>query len=214
MARTFPTLGLSPCDFYDGVLARPLGYFEAATSTADMKMVHLIFTSSAVTGTARAEYSFLTLSGVSAGGGESIRGRTAVTAAVGGGVHGGHFGLEIGTGGSITGLGVGCRATFMIPNSAMTGGTVCGGMSELFAEGTSSDISGTTAHSIHRFELSGNSTGRATAQNVFEFANLTTGTGATVMLNTAADADASTDGLRVIINGTPYWILLSSVAPS
>jgi len=209
MARTVPSK-VSPCDFYGSDIIRPLGYFEATTATADIKMIHAIFTSSAVTGTARAIYSFLTLSGVTAGGGESIRGRTAVTAALGGGVHGGHFGLEIGTGGSITGLGVGCRATFMIPNSAMAGGTVCGGMSELFAEGLSSDISGTTVHSIHRFALSGNSTGRATATNVFEFVDLTTGTAATDMIKTDQHAATATDGLRVIINGAVYWILLSS----
>jgi len=212
MARTLPSL-MSPCDFYISGMKRPLGYFEATTVTADMKMVHFTFTSTATSGCARALYSFLTLDGAG-GEGESVRGRTAVTAAVAGGVHGGHFGLEIGTGGSIAGLGVGLRATFMVPNSAMTGGSVYGGMSELFAEGSSSDISGTTAHAIHCFGLAGESTGRAKAQNVFAFTNLTTGTGATDMLNTAADADASTDGLRVIINGTPYWILLSSVAPS
>ena len=170
MARTFPTY-MSPCDFYGEALVRPLGYFEGTTATADIKMVHQIFTSTATSGTARGQYTFLTLNGASAGGGESIRGRTLVSAVVGGGVHGGHFGVEFGAAGRASGLGVGCRATLMIPNSVLGAGTLCGGMSELYAEGTSSDISGTT-HSIHRFALSGDSTGRETATTVFEFVDL------------------------------------------
>ena len=207
MARTFPTLGVSPCDFYNDVLARPLGYFEASTSTADMKMVHFIFDSAATSGDARALYSFLTLSGAG-GAGESVRGRTAATAAVAGGVHGGHFGLEIGTGGSIVGLGVGCRATFMIPNSAMTGGTVYGGMSELYAEGATSDISGVTSHAIHAFVCSGNSTGSDTANVALLFTGLKTGaTGGTDMVDTSP-ANVTCDlKVRCMVNGTVAWAM-------
>jgi len=178
--------------------------------TAGAKFVSMYADCGATSGDARLIYAALFLTGAG-GAGEALRGRTVVSAAVAGGVHGGHLGLEIGAGGSITGLGVGGRLTFMIPNSAMSGGTVCGGMSELYAEGASSDISGTTVHSIHRFILGGNETGRATAQNVFEFVDLTTGTNeATKMVISGTAAEAATHGLRVVINGTPYRFLLTT----
>jgi hypothetical protein len=196
--RTLPTYH-SPCDFYGTDLVRPLGYFEGTTSTADTKMVHLIYTSAATSGCARALYSYLTLSGAGEEG-EAVRGRTAVTAAAGGGVHGGHFGLEIGSGGSITGLGVGCRATFMCPDGTASG-TIAGGMSELWAEGTSSDFTGAT-HSIHRFVMDGNATGYATATNVFEFVNLSS-------TQYASNTDTPDHALRVLINGNVRYIMVS-----
>jgi len=163
-------------------------------------------------GDIRGQYMALALNGVG-GSGEAHRGRTIVEAVGVLTAHGGHHGLEFDTDGTITGLGVGHRATFMCPNRAAFA-TISGGMSELWAEGDATNFAAATMHSIHRFVVDGDVTGRATAQNAFEFANIKAGTAATDMLNTAADADASTDGLRVIINGTPYWILLSSVTPS
>jgi len=207
MARTLPTY-LSPCDFYGEGIIRPLGYFEATTSTADIKMIHAIFTSSATTGTARSHYSFLTISGATTDGGESVRGRTAVTAAVAGGVHGGHFGLEVGSGGSLPGLGVGCRATFMIPNSTMSGGTVYGGMSEIYAEGSSSSVSGTTAHAIHCFRCAGDTTGSATAQVALDFNGLKTGTtGGTDMVDTSPSNVTCNLKVRCKVNGTVAWLM-------
>ena len=208
-ARTLPTY-ISPCDFYGDGIIRPLGYFEGLTSTADIKMVHFIFTSTATSGCARSLYSFLTLGGAG-GEGESVRGRTAATAAVAGGVHGGHFGLEIGTGGSIAGLGVGGRATFMIPNSAMSAGTVYGGMSELYAEGTSSNISGTTAHAIHAFVCSGNSTGSDTANVALAFVGLHTGTaGGTDMVDTNPSNVTANLKVRCMVNGTVAWLMFTT----
>jgi hypothetical protein len=204
--RTLPTYR-SPLDLYGDALVRPLAYIEGTTATADTKMVYLIYDSSATSGCARSVYSFLTLSGAGEEG-EAVRGRTAATAAVAGGVHGGHFGLEIGSGGSITGLGVGCRATFMIPNSAMSGGTVYGGMSEIYAEGSSSDISGVTAHAIHNFNLGGDGTGKATANTVLSFTGLTTGTtGGTDMVDTGPSNVTCDLKVRCKVNGTVAWLM-------
>lgn len=168
------------------------------TSAADTKFLEIRYTSSATSGDTRGIYLALTISGAG-GAGEAVRGRTILTAAAAGTVNGGHFGIESGTGGSVTGLATGCRATFMCPDRAATG-TICGGMSELWAEGSSSDFNAATKHSIHRFVVDGNATGKATAKNVFEFVGLSS-TQLVAATNSVID-----HALQVIVNGTTYWI--------
>ena len=111
-----------------------------------------------------------------------------------------HAGLEFSgdTLGRITGLGVGGRLTYFANNRGQTG-TICGGMSELFAKGTSTDYA-TAIHSIHRFVNDGNATGLATAVNVFEFAGLSAN-------QFVAATNAVIDhALRIIVNGVTYYI--------
>ena len=135
--------------------------------------------------------------------GEAIRGRTVVEAVgVAGGVHGGHHGLEFDTDGTLTGLGVGHRGTFMGPDRSHAGGTIAGGMSELWAEGDETDFGAFTMHSIHRFVMDGDATGYATADNVFEFVNLSA---AQYLSNT----DTPDHALRCIINGDIRYIMVS-----
>ncbi len=165
------------------------------------------YRSTKTSGDIRGQYMALALNGAG-GSGEAHRGRTIVEAVGVLTAHGGHHGLEFDTDGTLTGLGVGHRATFMCPNRAAFA-TIAGGMSELWAEGVSTNFAAASMHSIHRFVLDGDATGRATAQNAFEFVNIPTGNGDQYMLTTA-DKGAATDGLRVIINGTRYVILLSS----
>ena len=124
--------------------------------------------------------------------------------------HGCHDGVEFDTGGSVTGLAVGHRATYKAKNAAAAA-TIAGGMSELWADGAATNFATATVHSIHRFVVDGDAGGRATAQNVWEFANLPTGAGTGYMLDTGQNATASTDGLRCIINGAVYMVLVASV---
>jgi len=102
-------------------------------------------------------------------------------------------------------LGVGVRATFMGPNRAL-GGTVYGGMSELYAEGAATDWSGATVHAIHNFNNGGEATGLATAQNVFSFTGLST------TQNQAHNAWVAglTRSLRVVIDGVVGYIGISN----
>jgi len=175
------------------------------TSTkAGHSFLSLRANASSVSGDHRLIYAALTLSGLAASG-ESIRGRTILTAAVNT-AHGGHFGLEPGTGGSVTGLGVGLRGTFMAVNDDVEAATICGGMSELFAMGTSTNYATATEHSIHRFTNGGDGTGAATAQNVFSFDDLS------ATQNQAHNAWVAglTRALRVIVDGAVYYIGLSN----
>jgi len=167
------------------------------------------YRSTAVSGDVRGQYMALALNGAG-GSGEAHRGRTIVEAVGVLVAHGGHHGVEFDTDGTITGLGVGHRATFMCPNRAAMA-TIAGGMSELWAEGDATNFAAATVHSIHRFVVDGDVTGRATAQNAFEFANIPTGAGTQYMLDTGQNGVASTDGLRVIINGAVYMMLLVSI---
>jgi len=154
-----------------------------------------------VSGDHRLIYSALTISGAGASG-ESVRGRTIATAALAGGVHGVHGGVELGTGGSITGLSAGVRGTFMAPDAALAGtGQIFGGLSELYSSGASTDYSTAPLVAIHSFEMNGNATGADTALNVFNFGSLGTTTQFVAATNTVID-----HALQVQVNGTTYWI--------
>ena len=156
------------------------------------------------TGNHRLIYAALTLSG--GGDGEALRGRTVVTAATAGGVHGGHLGLEYSGDGTTTGLGVGGRLTLMGKDGAHVGGTIAGGMSELYAMGDETDYAGFTEHSIHRFVNDGDATGKATAVNVFSFAGLSANQ------NVAHNAwlASISRSLRCVVDGATYYLALST----
>lgn len=164
------------------------------------------YRSTKTSGDIRGMYMALALNGT--GGGEAVRARTIIEAVgVTGGNHGLHGGIEFDTDGTITGLGVGVRATAMCPNRAAMA-TICGGMSELWAEGTSSNWNGATEHAIHRFVNDGNGTGKASAMNVFSFVGLS----ANQLQNHAAWVASLSKVLRVIVDGVVYYIGLSTAA--
>ena len=152
------------------------------------------------TGMMRGEYLALALNAAGQTG-DAIRGRTIVEAVGVGTADGGHFGLEFDADGTITGLGVGLRGTFMQPNRAAFA-TIAGGMSELWAEGAATDFGAATMHSIHRFVMDGDPTGYATADNVFEFVNLSA-------VQYVACTDTPDHALRCIINGNVRYLMVS-----
>jgi hypothetical protein len=116
--------------------------------------------------------------------------------------YGRHDTCSIQEDGSITGLAVGHRAGLLAKDAAHAGGTIAGGMSELWANGDETDYTDYTMHSIHRFVNDGDATGKATAQNVFEFAGLSA-------TQYAANTDTPDHALRVIINGNVRYIMVS-----
>lgn len=157
------------------------------------------YRSTSETGDVRGLYMELLMNGAGLSG-EAGRFRAMVEKAVAV-AHGCHDGIEFATGGSITGLGVGHRATGKFPNKALWA-TIAGGMSELWADGALTDFGTATVHSIHRFGMGGNETGYATADNVFEFFNLSA-------IQYAANTDTPTMALRCIINGNIRYIMVS-----
>jgi hypothetical protein len=188
---------------------------SASPVTADIangRFIDLYFDNGATSGDNRGVYLRLYLTGAG-GGGEAARVFTTVSNVAAGTAHGMHVSLSFGTSGSITGLGAGLRSTLSLPNDVtISAGTYTGGMSEVYFEGDNSsttDISGATAHSIHRFVVDGDTTARAKIQNAFEFVNIPSGT-STHMLKTDMHTGTPTDGLRILINDAVYYISLVS----
>ena len=183
---------------------------------ADGRFFDLNFDNGATSGDNRGIYVRLALTGAG-GGGEAARLYTDCTVATGT-AHGAHISLGMGTdsgagAGSITGLGVACRATLHVLNDVtISGGTLYAGLSEIYFEGDNSsttDISGATRHAIHCFNLLGDTTARAKAQFAFDFTNIPSGTG-TEMVKTDMHTGTPTDGLKIRIDGTTYYISLVS----
>jgi|GEM_PF-2669436 len=158
------------------------------------------YRSTATSGDVRGQYLALSLNGAGSSG-EAARNRTIVEAVGVLTAHGAHDGIEFDTDGTVTGLAVGHRGTFMAPSRAMFA-TIAGGMSELWAEGDATDFGTATVHSIHRFVMDGDPTGKATADNVFEFAGLSA-------VQYAGNTDTPDHALRCIINGNVRYIMVS-----
>jgi hypothetical protein len=176
-------------------------------TTADAKFLKFYLENKATSGDNRGLYLGFWLGGAG-GGGEALRNRTVVNAACGT-AHGGHSGLEFGTDGSVSGLAAGHRATLMGKNAAASA-TLCGGMSELWADGTSTNWATATEHSIHRFVNSGDGTGKATAQNVWAFAGLSTGSGKMFHDLSISNVNEIVKSLRIVVNGVAYYIPLKA----
>jgi len=192
----------------DGTIQKGLSSAMWTSAAAGHSFFSLRADASSVSGDHRLIYSALTLSGAGASG-ESIRGRTVITAAMGGAgsVHGVHGGVEFGTGGEVGGQAFGARGTFMAPNRvSSTGGTIAGGLSELFASGNATDYTTYGQHAIHTFANIGDATGLATAVNVFSFMGLS----ANQLVATNAWVASISQNLRCIVDGVTYYIPLGT----
>lgn len=182
------------------------------SSTASAKFFSSYLQNSATSGTAVGTYMKLTVSGIA---GSCVVARYYAYANVAAAsVQGAQITGEIGVSGTISGLCVGCRSQLSLPDdhAAFTQGTYAGGQSEIYFNGDNSsttDISGAAAHSIHRFIVDGDTTARAKVQFAFEFVNIATGTG-THMVKTDMHTGTPTDGLKIRINGSTYYISLVS----
>jgi len=123
-----------------------------------------------------------------------------------------HVTAETGAAGTVSGqlIGVRSQLIFGADATATPTGTIAGGQSELYFNGSGSsttDITTTTKHSIHRFIVDGDATAYGKVQNAFEFVNVTVGTStATDLVNTTALT--ASHNMRVIINGDVYGVLL------
>jgi len=181
---------------------------HALGATADREGVRFNFASTATTGCNRGLDTRLTLS--SGAGGEAGRFFTTVANnAPADTVNGAHISLEFGSAaGNVTGLGSAVRCTLHVPSRALTGttGAVIG---ELWANGAGSTGLGGNL-SFFRARLGGNATGLALLDDTAYFMTLdggSTASGNICHTNTAADA---THGLRCLINGVSYDILMKS----
>ncbi len=170
-----------------------------STSTADSKFIELRLKNTATSGDNRGIYLRLQLAGAGSGG-ESLRAFTNCQDVACGTAHGAHISLSFGTSGSITGLGCGSRSTLHVPNAALSAGTYCGAMVEIWHDGASSDISGTTEHSILRLVNSGNATGQATVSNVLSIV------GASATMVAEGTVGGTDKAIRILIDGVVHYL--------
>lgn len=164
------------------------------------------FKNIATTGDIRGLYLRHYLSG--GAGGEAARLFTTIGAASGT-AHGAHISLSFGASpATLSGLGVAVRGTLHVPDRAITLGTVAAVQAEVYMDGTSSDPTATKL-SLFRGIVDG---GDATAQNkvlhVFEFVNL----GSTIFPAHSAFVANLSKALKINVNGTDYYIGLSTSA--
>jgi len=183
----------------------------ATTSTANANFVEFRVQHTATSGDNRGIYIRTDFNGAG-GGGDGIRSNTVLTAAAGT-VHGIHGSISYNTGGSVTGLGVGIRAGLLAADAAMSGGTHAALMTELWANGSSTDVSGVTRMSLMRAVVDGDNTGAGNIDdNAFfiEFGGkMAAGSGN--IIDTDITTHTAYGGLRVYIPGvgTKYIALVS-----
>ncbi len=184
------------------------------TATANKNFIQFYTENTATSGDNRGIYNRFYLGGAG-GGGESLRSYTTVDDVAAGTAHGAHLSLNFATSGSITGLGVAMRGTLHVPNYAMSAGTYAALQAEAYCDGTSSDISGVTAHGLIRCVVDG---GDATAQSkvtklLLVSAPVAAKTSAYMVANddVTGAGGAAAGGIQVSVNGTAYWIALYAI---
>ena len=180
------------------------------TDKADANfMGFYVSNSDATGGTARGMYMRLYLTGTSGQSGEAGRFFTTVNGTGAVGVHGVHASLSFGAAGTVTGQAAAMRNTLQVPNRAVSLATSSAQVSEIYCDGSSSDPSGSTVLSFYRAVESGNATGigKVDTSSVFlSIEGTTIGNGKLVHTNT----HATTHGLKILIGGVAYDILLSN----
>ena len=116
--------------------------------------------------------------------------------------------------GYVTGEAIGMDAQLYIGAGAIGGGTMCAAQSQLYLSASTSAVgSGTVA--VHSFNVSGDNTNSAGFTKLFKIDCLAGQIGnlaARRMVSSAQVTTASTGGLQVLVNGTPYWIPLHAIA--
>ncbi|RJQ39514.1 MAG: hypothetical protein C4555_03135 [Dehalococcoidia bacterium] len=138
-------------------------------------------------------------------GGEALRAFSTVDAASGT-VHGAHISLSYGASPAATsGLACAIRGTLHIANRATSIGTAAAIQAEVFCDGTSSAATGTL--SLFRCIVDG---GDATAQNTVDY--FLTGVNLGTNIFTTKTAAAVSHWLKVNINGTDYYLMVSDAA--
>ena len=189
---------------------------KATTAVADKHFLSYYLENTATSGDNRGMYLRLYLNGTG-GGGESLRAFTTIQKACGT-AHGAHISLNFGTSpANLSGLGVANRCTLHVPNRAMdAGGTYAAVQAEAYLDGTSSDISTVTKHSLIRAIVDGgDATSRAKFKNLMEVVAEAADKATQYMVCNAdvtGAGGASTYGLQVCVNGTQYWLALYAIA--
>lgn len=167
----------------------------------------------------RAMYLRLYLAGATTGGGEALRAFTTVEAAIGT-ARGAHISLNFGASGSVSGLATALTGTLHIPNTGAVTGSVAAIEAQAYLDdGSDDDVTIPATHALIRGSVSGD------AGNVGKFVNflhldlpaaqVVDGDTDTLHMITTGLADLGlathlTAAMRINVNGTIFWIPLST----
>jgi hypothetical protein len=175
--------------FISGTAANPI-----TVTTAD-NINESYATTTAASGDTRLAYARLTFAG--AGAGETLRAFSVVTAAQGAGqtTNGSHISLSVNTGGTISGAANALRATLGLAASVTPGGTIAAIQADSDV-GAGATLPATAAWI--RFTNSGAGTGLS---NLFNLP---------AAMVPAKSAAAVTHTIKIIVDGTPYYLMVSN----
>jgi hypothetical protein len=193
-------------DVNGGIFKAGTSSSKVTTSLVGMKFLSFYLENTAASGDNRGMYLRLYHS-TAGGGGEALRAFTTCNNVAAGTAHGAHISLDFAATGSITGLGVAMRATLHVPNQAQTAGTYSACLSEIWFDGSSSSLAGTTKAVIHDFSLGGDNTNHNTIKGVLAFTNIHTD-----QFASSTDETKYAKSLKILVNGTPYYLMLASDA--
>lgn len=179
----------------------------ATSAIPNDKFVELRCQTTAISGDNRLQYMRYFMDGINATGGECLKAGTVLGAAIGT-ARGGQASIEVSSIGYVTGFACGWDALLEVANSAVpSGGTYCGGQTQIWMTGSSSDLSAATSHAIHRFSVSGGSAAaEAKVLNAFNFDVVNCAdSGGDEMISPGSSEGAATGTLRIIINGATHY---------
>lgn len=201
----------------NGALIAGLGTSAAPISTASANKNFLQYYVASTATTAgsdtRAAYIRLYLNGATTGGGDALRAFTTVGAAVGT-AHGAHTSLSFGASGSVTGQAIASRNTLHLKAGTATG-TLAPLQGEIYLDAATSAPS--SAHGLLRLNVGGDATNKAAVTNLLyvDGVQASAASSSTAHMVTTGAADSTSDvEIRVVINGTAYWLLATATAPA
>lgn len=202
----------------NGALIAGLGTSSAPISTAAANknfLQYYVATTATTAGSdTRAAYMRLYLNGATTGGGEALRAFTTLGAAVGT-AHGAHISLSHGASGSVSGQGDAVRATLNLKAGVATG-TLAALHGEIWLDAATS-APPVASHAILRLGVAGDVTNVATVTNMIMLDGVkvtAASSGVADMVTTGVGAAADTVRIKMLINGTPYWIGAVAAAPT
>jgi len=174
------------------------------TATDDKNFGQFYTQSTATGGTSRGLYLKHNLNDTTPSG-ETLRAYTMVNTADANDAHGAHLSIGFGASGTCAGESAAARHTFMVPSKTL-GGTNAATYSELWAEGALSDMSN---GQFQRYVLGGDGTGIGLLDHSSALFSLEGGTIDTTHVMQVKSAAAVSHTLRIRVNGTTYYLMVS-----
>jgi len=182
---------------------------KVTNSASSINFIEFRLSDTATSGLSRGLYIRLYRDAAGTATGEAIRSFLTVNAAVANACST-HMSINWGTSGSASSSAAASASTFHVKNAAMTPGTFWGHNVQMYCDGASSDISGSTAHAILSVQAVGNATGADTVMNAMAFSSTGTNSGGSgYMIYNAArpDTDDAGGSIRILVDtGSGYVV--------